>query len=85
MISSSISVRTATASWSLRSASSAESSKTARRATAIGALRAASVRWCSAYLKIDVGAAALRGQARFEGKRTLFVTGERAEESAARA
>lgn len=44
-----------------------------------------SVRWCSAYLKIDVGAAAIRGQARFVGKRTLFVTGERAEESAARA
>jgi 3'-phosphoadenosine 5'-phosphosulfate sulfotransferase (PAPS reductase)/FAD synthetase len=44
-----------------------------------------SVRWCSAYLKIDVGKAALRGQKRFRGKRTLFVTGERAEESAARA
>jgi len=44
-----------------------------------------SVRWCSAYLKIDVGAAAVRGQERFLGKRTLFVTGERAQESAARA
>lgn len=44
-----------------------------------------SVRWCSAYLKIDVGAAALRGQVRFNGSRTLFVTGERAEESSARA
>lgn len=44
-----------------------------------------SVRWCSAYLKIDVGAAAIRGQARFTGKRTLFVTGERAEESSSRA
>lgn len=44
-----------------------------------------SVRWCSAYLKIDVGAAALRNQDRFTGKRTLFVTGERAQESAARA
>lgn len=43
-----------------------------------------SVRWCSAYLKIDVGAAAIRGQARFVNLRTLFVTGERAEESAAR-
>ena len=42
------------------------------------------VRWCSAYLKIDVGAAALRNQDRFTGSRTLFVTGERAEESAAR-
>jgi 3'-phosphoadenosine 5'-phosphosulfate sulfotransferase (PAPS reductase)/FAD synthetase len=44
-----------------------------------------SVRWCSAYLKIDVGAAALRNQPRFAGKRTLFVTGERAEESSGRA
>lgn len=44
-----------------------------------------SVRWCSAYLKIDVGAAAIRNQTRFIGKRTLFVTGERAEESSARA
>lgn len=42
------------------------------------------VRWCSAYLKIDVGACALRNQERFKGKRTLFVTGERAEESTAR-
>ncbi len=44
-----------------------------------------SVRWCSAYLKIDVGSAAIRNQARFVGRRTLFVTGERAEESSARA
>lgn len=44
-----------------------------------------SVRWCSAYLKIDVCAAAIRGQARFDGRRTLVVTGERAQESAARA
>jgi 3'-phosphoadenosine 5'-phosphosulfate sulfotransferase (PAPS reductase)/FAD synthetase len=44
-----------------------------------------SVRWCSAYLKIDVCAAAIRNQARFCDKRTLVVTGERAEESAARA
>lgn len=44
-----------------------------------------SVRWCSAYLKIDVGATALRNQARFDFRRTLFVTGERAEESTARA
>lgn len=43
-----------------------------------------SVRWCSAYLKIDVGASALRNQERFDRKRTLFVTGERAEESTAR-
>lgn len=44
-----------------------------------------SVRWCSAYLKIDVCSAALRNQERFNGSRTLVVTGERAEESASRA
>jgi 3'-phosphoadenosine 5'-phosphosulfate sulfotransferase (PAPS reductase)/FAD synthetase len=44
-----------------------------------------SVRWCSAYLKIDVCTAALNNQERFLGKKTLLVTGERAEESAARA
>lgn len=44
-----------------------------------------SVRWCSAYLKIDVMSAAIAGQPRFLGKRTLVVTGERAEESSARA
>lgn len=43
------------------------------------------VRWCSAYLKIDVGAAAIANQSRFTGKRTLVVTGERGEESAGRA
>jgi 3'-phosphoadenosine 5'-phosphosulfate sulfotransferase (PAPS reductase)/FAD synthetase len=44
-----------------------------------------STRWCSAYLKVDVMAAAIRNQARFNGKRTLVLTGERAEESACRA
>lgn len=44
-----------------------------------------SVRWCSAYLKIDVAASALRNDHRFREKRTLVVTGERAEESASRA
>lgn len=43
------------------------------------------VRWCSAYLKIDVGCAAINGQTRFQAGKTLFVTGERAEESTARA
>ena len=43
------------------------------------------VRWCSAYLKIDVAAAALRNQLRFVGRRTLVVTGERAQESSNRA
>jgi 3'-phosphoadenosine 5'-phosphosulfate sulfotransferase (PAPS reductase)/FAD synthetase len=42
-------------------------------------------RWCSSYLKIDVGAAALGNQERFTGKRTLTVSGERAEESGASA
>ncbi len=44
-----------------------------------------SVRWCSAYLKVDVGSKAITGQERFIGKRVLVVTGERAEESASRA
>lgn len=44
-----------------------------------------SVRWCSAYLKIDVCTAALNNQARFLDKRVLLVTGERAEESTSRA
>lgn len=43
------------------------------------------VRWCSSYLKIDVMAAALRAQDRFNGKRTLVITGERAQESDSRA
>jgi len=43
-----------------------------------------SVRWCSSYLKIDVCAAALKNDPRFRSKRTLIVTGERAEESASR-
>lgn len=44
-----------------------------------------SKRWCSAYLKIDVASAAIRGQPRFHNARTLIITGERAQESAARA
>lgn len=44
-----------------------------------------SVRWCSAYLKIDVMDSLLRNQPRFEQGRTLVVTGERAEESPNRA
>lgn len=42
------------------------------------------VRWCSSYTKIDVGRAALTNQPRFLANRTLFITGERAEESARR-
>ncbi|KKN79714.1 hypothetical protein LCGC14_0337360 [marine sediment metagenome] len=44
-----------------------------------------SVRWCSAYLKIDVCAAAIRMQKRFIGLKTCIISGERGEESAARA
>ena len=42
------------------------------------------VRWCSAYLKIDVFAALVRNSDRFLDRRTLVITGERAEESKAR-
>lgn len=44
-----------------------------------------SKRYCSSYLKIDVGAASLRNQVRFNDSRTLTISGERAEESTARA
>lgn len=43
------------------------------------------VRWCSAYLKIEVCVSAINNQDRFRGKRILVVSGERAEESTARA
>lgn len=43
-----------------------------------------STRYCSAYLKVDPASKAITGQTRFAHKRTLFVTGERAEESSAR-
>lgn len=43
------------------------------------------VRWCSAYLKVDVCSSALANQERFNGKKILIVTGERAQESACRA
>lgn len=43
------------------------------------------VRWCSPALKIDVLAAAIRNQRRFDAGRTLVITGERAEESPSRA
>ena len=42
-------------------------------------------RWCSSYLKIDIMAGLIRAQDRFLGRRTMIVTGERAQESAARA
>lgn len=44
-----------------------------------------SVRWCSAALKVDVGVSYLRNEASFKHTRTLVVTGERAQESSARA
>lgn len=43
------------------------------------------VRWCSAALKIDVAKRAINNDPRFAGARILFVTGERAQESTARA
>ena len=43
-----------------------------------------SVRWCSGYLKIDVMARLITNQDRFNRSRTLVITGERAQESAAR-
>lgn len=43
------------------------------------------VRWCSAYLKIDVGARIITSEPRFQEGKTLVITGERAQESAARA
>lgn len=43
------------------------------------------VRWCSAYLKVDVCDKAINGQDRFHDRRTLLVTGERGEESSNRA
>jgi 3'-phosphoadenosine 5'-phosphosulfate sulfotransferase (PAPS reductase)/FAD synthetase len=43
-----------------------------------------SVRWCSAYLKIDVMARVIANDPRLAGKRLLIVTGERRQESTAR-
>jgi 3'-phosphoadenosine 5'-phosphosulfate sulfotransferase (PAPS reductase)/FAD synthetase len=43
-----------------------------------------SVRWCSAYLKIDVMSRLINNSDRFKGKRTVVLSGERGEESKAR-
>jgi hypothetical protein len=43
-----------------------------------------SKRWCSPSLKIDVAAMAINNEPRFRGKRILFLSGERRQESAAR-
>jgi len=43
------------------------------------------VRWCSAYLKIDVAAIALNNDPDLKRAKVLFVTGERRQESSARA
>ncbi len=43
------------------------------------------VRWCSAYLKIDVCATALKHDPRFRNSKTLVLSGERGEESPQRA
>ncbi|WHF58015.1 phosphoadenosine phosphosulfate reductase family protein (plasmid) [Shewanella xiamenensis] len=42
-------------------------------------------RWCSSALKIDVARRALNNQARLDGQKVLFITGERREESSNRA
>ncbi len=42
-------------------------------------------RWCSGYLKISPFAASITGQCRFLRRRTLVITGERAQESPGRA
>lgn len=57
--------------------------KTRRQFPQVGSIN--SGRWCSAKLKIDVMSAAINNQERFKGKKTLVVTGERAEESKSRA
>lgn len=44
-----------------------------------------SVRWCSGSLKIDVYSTAITNQVRFRGIKTLVISGERGEESTARA
>jgi 3'-phosphoadenosine 5'-phosphosulfate sulfotransferase (PAPS reductase)/FAD synthetase len=41
-------------------------------------------RWCSPCLKIDVASIAINNEPRFRGKRILFLSGERRQESAAR-
>ncbi len=41
-------------------------------------------RWCSSACKIDVGRRALNNQDQFLGKKTLFITGERRDESSNR-
>jgi 3'-phosphoadenosine 5'-phosphosulfate sulfotransferase (PAPS reductase)/FAD synthetase len=43
-----------------------------------------SKRWCSPSLKIDVAAMAINNEPAFRGKRLLFLSGERRQESAAR-
>jgi len=43
-----------------------------------------SVRWCSAYLKIDVGRRVINNDPRFDRAKVLFLTGERRQESTAR-
>lgn len=44
-----------------------------------------SVRWCSAYLKIDVGRTIFTNDPAYKTGKFLFITGERRQESAARA
>lgn len=43
-----------------------------------------SVRWCSAYLKIDVAATAMNNSPRLDGRKICYLSGERRQESTAR-
>lgn len=65
--------------------SGGESTKLGTRQKFPQTCAALSSRWCSAYLKVGVCAASINGQNRFNNKRTLVVTGERAQESSNRA
>ena len=77
-------VRFETPGWNrLGSAGGAGKVVTRLRFPQVGAVT--SGRWCSAALKISCMDALIRGQERFLHGRTLVVTGERAEESRARA
>jgi 3'-phosphoadenosine 5'-phosphosulfate sulfotransferase (PAPS reductase)/FAD synthetase len=62
-----------------------QSNKTGTRLKFPALAASLSVRWCSSYVKVDVAAAAIRNDLRFTNTRTLMITGERRQESAARA
>ena len=66
--------------------SGGNSSSTGTRLKYPAPVASLSTRWCSAYLKVDVGDRMIRKQLRFaDGRSYLVITGERAQESPARA